>query len=514
MSSCSACDLEHARSRSLRPVLSTLVALSLGAALVSLLGCGDSSARSGHAADPTADEDAIGPVVLVTVSMLRPADVDAMPTLRALGEAGDWSGTAVASSSSPVVSSASLLTGVDPWIHGALAFDNARPRLGAPTLAEALDGFNEAHVPGDLGFGRYGLFAGFDLVRPFDLETVEAVLARVDDAPRFVWIHLPQPSFPLTATPDGSASDDSDTDTSTLSRTRIDDGALFAASDPEIPLDPSLRADADTLMRHEAAAADRMLARLLAALERSGWRREATVAFTALHGLELGEHDQSLFGWNLGRAVLEVPLVVDLPFVADRNGRDAIAADAPVAQQRLWPTLVEAGGGKPTPAHRPSLRHRDDSPIVSSLYARNGVNLFSAIERADGDARTDDPRTAVEIVQLTRTVRFAPAEPEYWPAVRARSGERLQLSTSPRRLFDRLQRAFRATPPFDGAETIDRPVEERLERWTDAGGVEPLDDPVLRRRLSRLLRERWASTAAPDTTPEGALRLSEEPGMR
>src|SRR6185436_71309 len=116
---------------------------------------------------------------------------------------------------------------------------------------------------------------------------------------------------------------------------------------------------------------------------------------TSIHGEEIGDHGQILHGGNLGRAGLEVPLVIKLP----RSSRLRLRPPATqrVATARIWATLVEAVGGEPPPAAAPSL-FRDAPPeVLSELYLTNGTNRFSLLETAaDGD------------LQLLQESRFAP----------------------------------------------------------------------------------------------------------
>ncbi|MEM9554870.1 MAG: hypothetical protein AAGC60_11465 [Acidobacteriota bacterium] len=458
----------------------------LGVLLTASVAC-----RDADSAPDGLSERSGGPIVLISLGALRPADVEHMPALRGFAQGADWSGRAVAPSSSPVVSAATLLTGVDPWVHGVLAFDDLRDPLGAPTLAQelgALGYFTEAHLPASSGLARYGLLAGFDVVDASeDSRGAVAQLARVDDAPRLLWIHLAAVGFPLR---------DRRGDIPTLPeppRSRVDLLELFPSSDPEVALDEMLHRATEALWRHEVAVVDRRLEQLFAALERSGWRHRALVVVTALHGLELGEHGQSLYGWNLGRAAIEVPLIVDLPDGAPSLG---LPAGLPVARQRVASTLVEAAGATPSPAHLAPLTRVDDTPILSSLYLRDGVNTFAlVVAGASPDAGS---------AQLLREARFAPAEAEYWPAVRARAGETLALGESPARIFERLRRAFRHTPPFEGPLGIG----QRLERWRAEGGVETVDDPALQAELAQALQERWRRAASNGQTPEEARRRS------
>ncbi|MCP4247435.1 MAG: hypothetical protein GY778_10345 [bacterium] len=180
---------------------------------------------------------------------------------------------------------------------------------------------------------------------------------------------------------------------------------------------------------------------------------------TASQGLELGEHGQTLWAQNLGRASIEVPLIIKLP--RSLRGSLAIPEGARISQPRIWATLVESAGERPEPVRAPSLFRSGEAPIVSELYLRNGVNEFSLL---DGD------------LQLIWSTRFAPAEPEFYLAQLALRGGRPPLTEPARRILDRLEVAFLQTPPFSGPAGGAAP-RLRLERWTASGTV-PVDDPA------------------------------------
>lgn len=233
------------------------------------------------------------------------------------------------------------------------------------------------------------------------------------------------------------------------------------------------------------AWADEELGRVLDALRDSGQWDRALVVVTANHGEEFGENGQILHGGNLGRALIEVPLVVKLP--ADFGRKIRVPKGERVAAARVFATLVEAVGGEVPPAAAPSLfravSRTAPAEAVSELYAANGTNQFSLLRKEpEGD------------LQLLWTSRFAPDEPEYYTARRiARSGGRLRLpiSESPRAIFTRLQTAFAATPPLHGARERWSPA-LRLVRWGERGSV-PINDPEKTRTMARRLIRAWGA---------------------
>ena len=142
-----------------------------------------------------------------------------------------------------------------------------------------------------------------------------------------------------------------------------------------------------------------LVGRLLDAVRASGQWDRALIAVTSDHGEEFGEMGQVLHGGNLGRQLIEVPLLVKLP----KGFRGALARPAgkAVANARLFATLVEAAGGTPAPGAAPSLFAPSALPVLSELYSQNGTNQFSLV---DGER------------QLLWTTRFGPAEPGYYTA--------------------------------------------------------------------------------------------------
>ncbi|HWN45508.1 MAG TPA: hypothetical protein VNW71_25000, partial [Thermoanaerobaculia bacterium] len=207
---------------------------------------------------------------------------------------------------------------------------------------------------------------------------------------------------------------------------------------------------------------------------------------TSNHGEEFGEKGQILHGGNLGRQLLEVPLIVKLPAGFEREIRMPRRQRVPTT--RIWATLVVAAGGEVPPAAAPSLFRQSSVPAVSELYLTNGTNRFSLVEGDD---------------QLLWESRFAPPEASYYLARMAfRSKEsRAQLTEPPRAVFTRLRDRFTATPPLHGIE----PPRLTLERWTAGSdgnnrGTRPVNDPVKAREMAARLVRAWGSFV-PDELP-------------
>jgi hypothetical protein len=195
---------------------------------------------------------------------------------------------------------------------------------------------------------------------------------------------------------------------------------------------------------------------------------------TSTHGEEFGEKGQILNGGNLGRRLIEVPLVVKLPRGLRSPQTDK--GDRPAAA-RLFATIVESAGGQAPAAAAPSLCRKVPSGALSELYRTNGVNLFSWVE---GE------------LQLLWESRFASPEPEYYRALLARMARgnalaaRAELREPPETILDRLAAAFGRVPPLAG---LDRP-RLTLERWTE-GGTAPLVDESRAAEMAAVLAGAW-----------------------
>ncbi|MEM7582628.1 MAG: hypothetical protein AAF560_04560 [Acidobacteriota bacterium] len=412
------------------------------------------------------------------------------PNLDAFARQADWVGTTVVASSAPVVSLASLMTGVSPWQHQILNHKPTLPRPGAPLLAQELSraGYRTvAHVPSEYGLDQFGLLSGFEKVEEMSIPgaTSSALRLAAPDG-ELHWLHLREANvtyqrrdayLPRLASRSNGLPE------------KISIRRLLPFADPNLQLPPSERALVWELFGHEVAWADHQLGELLAALRESPAWGPAWIVLTATQGFELGEHGQVLYGQNLGREAIEVPLLIKLP--DSRKGELSVPDSQRVGQPRLWATLVEAAGGEVAPVHAPSLFRAGARGIVSALYQHNGVNVFSLLK---GD------------LQLIRSVEFAPEEPEFYLAQLKQSGGQAPLSEPADRIFRRLEQAFLRTRPFSGRPD-EAPPCLRLERWTDEGTM-PVDDPRLAAELALELRRRWRGFVDRERTPREESTLS------
>jgi hypothetical protein len=237
------------------------------------------------------------------------------------------------------------------------------------------------------------------------------------------------------------------------------------------------------MYRLNAAYADQMLSRLLAALKHSGQWNKTLLVVTADHGEEFGENGQIAHGGNLGHVLVEVPLVIKLPVGFPR--RLAMPARDRVANVRVATTLIDAAGGKPEPGAATSFFQPSTQGALSELYLGNGVNRFSLVE---GD------------LQLLWESRFANPEPDYYRARYAGIGGQPQppLTQPVEAIFGRLNREFADVLPLSGRRGD--PPKLTLVRWTPTG-VQPVDDSREVDRMARQLKNAWLAANGAEAPP-------------
>jgi arylsulfatase A-like enzyme len=432
-----------------------------------------------------------GPIVLITLDSLRADAVEGLggepgltPRMDELIREADWAGPAIASSSWEGSTMATIFTGLRPWQHQVLFQGRARLSPALITLAEALQaaGYKTAgHWSGQWNSHTFGFNQGFDVFQNYGKGArLMERLREIKDERQFIWAHLPAPAAPYVR---------NNAFLPRLGRTppqlprKILPMQIERWFDPATPLPLNQRRRLWAMYCLNVASADEQLGRLLDSLRASGeWDRTLLVV-TANHGEEFGEKGQILHGGNLGRQLLEVPLIVKLPAGFEREIRMPKRQRVPTT--RIWATLVVAAGGEVPPAAAPSLFRQSNVPAVSELYLTNGTNHFSLVEGDD---------------QLLWESRFAPPEPDYYLARMAfRSKEsREQLQEPPRAVFTRLRNRFSSTPPLHGIEA----PQLTLERWTARGnpGTRPVSDPVKAREMAARLVRSWG-TFVPDELP-------------
>lgn len=277
-------------------------------------------------------------VILVSIDTLRPDRLGCYggttvetPAIDSLSS----SGTRFQSAFSPVPLTLpahwTILTGLEPWRHGVV--DNGMT-LSAPPAATLAQRFSAAGYDTgafvsafvlhrtfglDRGFARYDDGPAADAAIDQLLHATAPADERVDRAlawlrrertrPFFLWLHLFDPHAPYAPPP------------------------LFRARYAGRPYDG------------EVAFVDTQVARLLAALERSGLTGRTLVVLLSDHGESLGEHGEETHGILLYDATLHVPLVFRLPGqVAAGEVREEAVTLADVA-----PTVLALAGLPATP---------------------------------------------------------------------------------------------------------------------------------------------------------------------
>jgi len=432
-----------------------------------------------------------GPIVFITLNALRADVVDPVltPQLDKLMRSADWAGRAIAPSSSVIPSTAALLTGLRPWQSQVLGHgrsDLPDDILTLPVALQAVGYRTQGYYHGRWMARESGYARGFD---SYDLlGDGDAALDRVahlSAGRELVWVHIPEPQPPYVRR-GWLLSRFQDLAPGLPPEIRLTE--LAAYSDPSVPLPPEVRRRFWDLYRVHVAWADERLGRLLDAVRQSGQWDRALIVVTSTHGEAFGERGQIADGGSLGRELIEVPLAVKLP--AGWRRPLAVPRSERVAAARLWATVVEAAGGPVPPAVAPSLFTRSPGPlpVLSELYDRNGVNLYSLV---DGDD------------QLLWESRFAPAEPEYYRArLIEMPGSRLTgppLREDSEVILGRLATAFATTRPFSGIA----PPRLSLERWEGGSGSRPLDDPKRQAELAAQLRRAWYRFVPEELSPDG-----------
>ena len=291
-------------------------------------------------------------VVLITIDTLRADYVGSYgsklartPTLDRLAAGGVRFANTISPTPMTMPSHASIMTGLDPTLHG--VHTNAVFRLddGIPTLAEQFqaNGFaTAAFISSVVLDRRYGLARGFDSYddrmgfhrnikgatggyaeRTAD-EVVDATLRWLDSAPShfFLWVHFydPHGSYdpprgfrPAQAAPSGSPEEI---------------GTLEYAKQVFPPL-----------YAGEIYFADTELGRLLRVLNRKFSDDRTLFVVTSDHGESLGEHDELTHTLTVYDATQKVPLLIKGPGVP--RGR---VVDSQVRLIDVAPTILSLAG--------------------------------------------------------------------------------------------------------------------------------------------------------------------------
>ncbi|MEM9290397.1 MAG: sulfatase-like hydrolase/transferase [Acidobacteriota bacterium] len=479
--------------------------LALGLTLWGITGCQTQpSGVAAHEAAPAQQPPSL--ILLITVDALRadaigalagdPPEISPTPHLDRLVAEAQWASRAIAPASESAPALASVLTGLRPWQHGVLHGGAGELSESVFTLAEALRerGYEtHAYVDGYWPRRGSGYQQGFETYRPTGRgKRASGHLASLDGSPSFVWVHLdePTPPYPLK-----TKMQERFQRPGLKLPQRVAQPDLEPFRNPRRTLSPEGRESIWPLYLSSVMRLDRQVGRLLDAVTESGLRDSSAVAFTSLHGEEFGEQGQIRHGNNLGRAALEVPLLLRVP------SGDALSVGEEgqtLSNQQLFATFLSLAGGAPAPGTSPSLMEGAEA-VVSEHYLGNGVNLFSLVQ---GDR------------QLVRRVRFSEADRSYFRARRAHalrprgagSGGRTATPSIAEQeanlLFQRLEEAFMETPPFEGASG---PIHEALFHWPASSESptfrERIREPATQRDMGKQLERQWKAFAPPDIPP-------------
>lgn len=434
-----------------------------------------------------------GPIVLITIDALRADELGVFggppkltPNLDALAHQVTWAGRAVSPASWTVPSMASLFTGLQPWRNQTWTGDRSVLRPELVTIPEALktlgyrtSGFRSNHWLSE----RFGYNQGFDSFRYFrEGKRAEAELAHLDGSRQFVWIHILPPHAPYVRRAPLLDHLPADSPKDLPQKVRPLD--LEPYFDPAVPLPPEQARIFRAMYGLNAAWADTLLGKMLAALHRSGQWDKTLLVVTSDHGEEFGESGQIAHGGNLGRQLVEVPLMIKLPAGFER--RLAIQPGHRPATVRVRATLIEAAGGKRESFTAPSLFEKSDAGALSELYLGDGVNLFSLVE---GDR------------QLLWESRFAPPEPDYYRARLAGIGGKPEppLREPAAAVFSRLEDAFAKALPLTGMRGA--PPRLTLWQWTGEHGSRQIQDAAAMAAMARRLRTHWIAVNGAEKAP-------------
>jgi len=258
-------------------------------------------------------------------------------------------------------STATILTGLPPAVHGANRLDRRLPP-GVRTLAEVLQeegyrtgGFSaNAHITEASGFAQ-----GFDHFEFLDeLARGEALdgraLAWLDEsvsapdrgpAPFFLYVHAIDPHAPYEPPEDLRRRFAGQIPSGSGSLAKVEE--IYRALDRRRPEARDLVERMAPLYDAEIAGIDRSFGTLLDELERRGRLAETLVVVISDHGEEFGEHGGLGHGKTLYREVLDVPWIFRLP--GQTAGR-RIAT--PAAHGDVMPTILAALGISTAPGLR------------------------------------------------------------------------------------------------------------------------------------------------------------------
>ncbi len=397
--------------RRLRPgagFLAGLLALTLLSPMPGLLFSAGLTTRDAGAGK----EHAVSRVILLSVDTLR-ADVlsaygggrIATPHIDRLAGDGVLFRQAVSPAPWTIPAFASIMTGLLPSVHGALAPKSRLPD-SLETLAERLRaaGYATAAIGGsDMLAVERNLSQGFDRydfapVRKPGISFGERLLHRLDrtqhawpdwtdrlpdlatgwlkdnrNRPFFLWLHYYDPHLgyapPPRFLPAGKPP----------KRIGRRFGKLPSVRNGHLVPTPSERDWIRSLYEAEVRHVDDSIGRLLESLKRLELYDDSLIVFTSDHGEEFWEHGGFEHGHSMHQEVLQVPLLIKLPGARPSEVREV---DHPVSTAALLPTVLELcdvdyrPGDLSAASFAPLLEAGGPQPVIAEPIVSTGTLYF------------------------------------------------------------------------------------------------------------------------------------------
>lgn len=406
-----------------------------------------------------------GPVILIIVDALRPDHMSAYgsalattPNLKALADEGVVFTSSFANSNWTKPSTASLLTGLLPNMHGV---QGARDRLPDhfETFPETLQrqGVPTGAVVGNGNAGSaFGMHQGFDFyadtVKHWQgLPTADEVTALAEP---FIDAHRDQRFFLLlfVVDPHDPYHAPGEYDRMFIDEDQGDEVRLVRS--PHWEIGNYSPAEVDKMKRTYDGAiryTDAALGRFFTTLRRKGLYDKSTIIVTSDHGEAFGEHGVFLHSHHLYDELVRVPLIVRTP----RMSRRGVRHDGVIQSIDLAPSLL-AAFGQPKPATMPGLDFfgavagpMGDRPVVAE-YRNFGIWRLMA--------RREHSKVIWQQAADRATFMATVGKPELLPSVRFEGDEyqlfdlrhdpmekkRLPLGHLKRRRFARLKTLLEA----------------------------------------------------------------------
>lgn len=292
-------------------------------------------------------------VLLISIDTLRAdglgcynSQVKASPVMDALAKRGVRYENFYSNAPWTLPGHVSMLTGLIPDVHGAVALDRTIPRE-ALMIQEAFknEGYRTFAITSNfLVSPPYGFKRGFDrfLFKPeaeSDWVSNNALrLLKRTDGPWFGFVHFFDPHLPYL--PSRQSRIELGIQGPKIAKVQEEmTHLMYKFLDTFLSYDPELRGAVRALYEGEVRDVDRDIKRILEALDEEGFSDNTIIAITADHGEEFGEH-----GW-VGHTVslydesLRVPLIIVGPGLP----KGEVVTEV-YAQQLLPPLLFSLAG--------------------------------------------------------------------------------------------------------------------------------------------------------------------------